>query len=114
MKSDSLPTTRGVKPKGAAFLHDEADIARRNPGAIKAFYASFLAFVPVIGIVFGFAGFTMAMVALMRGRSMPGQPGKTHAYIALVVSVVVLLGQLFGTAYVISLLNTPDVGSPHG
>jgi hypothetical protein len=79
-----------VGPAGAPAYENQGDgtgglIPYKNPKALLAYYLGIFSFIPLFGIVLGFAALVLGILGLKDRRANPIIKGSVHAWIGIVV-----------------------------
>lgn len=74
-------------------------VPTRNPPALIGYYLGVFSLVPLFGVPLAFAAIVCGVSGIRRADRVPGTPGRTHAWVAIVLGSVCLLGHAAFAAF---------------
>lgn len=80
-------------------------IPYKNPTALTAYYLAVASFVPLLGLFLAPFAIGCGMNGLKRAKWNPGKGGAAHAWVAIVLGALVLLGHLMALCLAILFYN---------
>ncbi|MBX3373548.1 MAG: hypothetical protein KF817_06925 [Phycisphaeraceae bacterium] len=100
MPGAPVPSTPPTEYDPATGAEPDSPIATlipyRNPLALAAYYVSVFALIPIVGVILAPIAIALAIAGLVARRRMPQRRGAAHAWVAIVLSLLILAGHILG------------------